>query len=70
MADSREVNETEAAAANGDQQVRSNVTQNDTYYKTEQFYELIWSFEYRDDKTLWRMEKMFFTQPGWLFNVS
>lgn len=41
MADSREVNESEAAAANGDQQVRSNVTQNDTYYKTEQFYELI-----------------------------
>lgn len=41
MADSTKVNETAAAAANGDQQVRNNVTHNETHYKTEQFYELI-----------------------------
>lgn len=41
MADSSKVNETGAAAANGDQQVRHNVAHNETYYKTEQFYELI-----------------------------
>lgn len=44
MADSKETNETGAAAAepaNGDQQVRSNVTQNDTHYKTKAYYELI-----------------------------
>ena len=44
MADSGKTNETGAAAAepaNGDQQVRSTVTQNDTYYKTEAYYELI-----------------------------
>lgn len=42
MADSGKTNETgaaEAGPANGDQQVRSTVTQNDTDYKTEPFYE-------------------------------
>lgn len=44
MADSGKTNETGAAAAeptNGDQQVRSTVTQNDTYYKPEAYDELI-----------------------------
>lgn len=41
MADSSKVNETGAAAANGDQQVSNNVTHNETHYKTEQFYEVI-----------------------------
>lgn len=37
MADSSQVNETGAAATNGDQQVRNNVAHNETHYKTEQF---------------------------------
>ena len=44
MADSGKTNETGAAAAqpaNGDQQVRSTVNQNDAYYQTEAYYELI-----------------------------
>ena len=46
MADSGKTNESgaaaaEAEAANGDQQVRRAVTQNDTHYKTEAYYELI-----------------------------
>lgn len=44
MADSGKNNESGTAAAepaNGDQQVRSALTQNDTYYKTEAYYELI-----------------------------
>lgn len=57
MADSTKVNETAAAAANGDQQVRNNVTHNETHYKTEQFYELIWSSEFHSDKPQWRREK-------------
>ena len=45
MADSGKTNESGAEAAepdNGDQQVRSAVTRNDTYYKTQAYYELIW----------------------------
>lgn len=56
MADSRETNETGAAAAkpaSGDQQVWRNVTQNDPFYKTEAYYELIWSLEVHMDKLLW-----------------
>lgn len=44
MADSGKTNESGAAAvepANGDQQVGSTLTQNETYYKTEAYYELI-----------------------------
>lgn len=54
MADSGKTNETGAAAepANGDQQVRSTVTQNYAYYKTDSYYELIWSLEFHVDKLL------------------
>lgn len=48
MADSGKTNESGAAAvepANGDQQVGSTMTQNETYYKTEAYYELIWCSE-------------------------
>lgn len=44
MADSGKTNETGAATAepaNGEQQVRSTVTPNDTCYKTGAYYELI-----------------------------
>lgn len=57
MEDSRKTNESGAAAvepANGDQQVGSTLTQNETYYKTEAYYEIIWCLEYRHlDKLLW-----------------
>lgn len=79
MADSKETNETGAAAAepaNGDQQVRSNVTQNDTHYKTKAYYELIWSLEFHVDKLLWGINhhpqqtpenRYSFTQSGLYF---
>lgn len=57
MADSGKTNESGAAAvepANGDQQVGSTLTQNETYYKTEAYYELIWCFMYcHFDKLVW-----------------
>lgn len=49
MADSGKTNESGTAAAepaNGDQQVRNTLTQNDTYYKTEAYYQLIWRVEF------------------------
>lgn len=52
MADSGKTNESGAAAAeaaNGDQQVRSAATRNDTVYKTEAYYELIWHFLHFDE---------------------
>lgn len=45
MADSSTVNETAAAVANGDQQVRNNVTRNESHYKNEQLSSLMKSFE-------------------------
>lgn len=58
MADSGKTNETGAAAVepvNGDQQVRSTVTQNDTYFKTEAYYELLSEFSEisHADKIVW-----------------
>lgn len=76
MADSGRVNETAAAAANGDQQVRNNVTHNETHYEAEQFYEVIWSSEIHVGKPQWRRGKMcfvflsffFFTKPSFFFS--
>lgn len=56
MADNGKTNEAGAAAAepaDGDQQVRNTVNQNDTDCKTEAYYDLIWGREIHVDEHLW-----------------